>query len=512
MYRFYETLPGILAWGTIALIVLFSWLFPIETAVFIILFDTYWLLKTIYLSLHLRITFNTMRKNLRINWLDKLQQGANREAQSVDDTRSAISGWQDVYHLIILPLYKEPYEVVKESLDSLRKVNYPQDKLIIVLSAEERAGEEPQKILEKIDAEFKDKFPKLITTTHPANRAGEIPGKSSNITWAAKIAIEFVIDPQKIPYEKVLVSPFDVDTQVLPEYFGNLTYHFLTCEYPQRSIFQPIPLFINNIYQAPALARVISFSSSFWHMIQQARPHRLTSFSTQAISLKPLAEVGFWRLDIVSEDSHIFWQCYNHFDGDWRVVPTNYPVSMDANVAPTFWQTMRNQYKQQQRWAWGGCENIPFILWSFGRNKKIPTSRKWYWGFNYIEGFHSWATNVIIIFTLGWLPILIGGPAFRLTLLSYSLPKITSYIMDAAMIGVVSSAILSMILLPPKPVWFKKWHYVLYIIQWILMPITLIIFGAFPALDAQTRGILGGKYKLGFWVTPKHRTSQSGNS
>jgi len=70
--------------------------------------------------------------------------------------------------------------------------------------------------------------------------------------------------------------------------------------------------------------------------------------------------------------------------------------------------------------------------------------------------------------------------------------------MNLAMIGIASSAILSIILLPPRPAHFKKRHYLLYFIQWALMPLTLIIFGAIPGLEAQTRLMLGGRFRLGF--------------
>jgi len=403
-------------------------------------------------------------------------------------------------------MYDEPYAVVKESFDSLAGSNYPKDKLLLVLAIEERAGSKAKIVSEQIMTEYAGKFGDLIVTTHPVNLEGEIPGKGSNETWAAKEAKINIIDRRNINYEDVVASVFDVDTQVPREYFGRLTHAFINSNKPLRSSFQPVPLFTNNIFQAPALARIVAFSSTFWHMMQQARPEQLTTFSSHSMSFKPLVEIGYWNTNVVSEDSQIFWQCYLHFNSDWRVEPLYFPVSMDANVAESFWKTMINIYKQQRRWAWG-VENIPYTFSRFYKNKLIPLRKKIYWNFKKLEAFWSWSTNAVMIFVLGWLPLVLGGEAFKSEILSYNLPIITRNVLIIANIGIVSSAIVSILLLPPKPKWISKMHYPLFFLQWILMPITLIVFGSIPAIEAQTRLALGGRFRLGFWVTPKHRIS-----
>jgi len=209
---------------------------------------------------------------------------------------------------------------------------------------------------------------------------------------------------------------------------------------------------------------------------------------------------------MVSEDSRIFWQCFLRYDGDYRVVPLYYPVSMDANVTNSTWQTLINVYKQQRRWAYG-AENVPYFLYGFRRNKKISLYKRWYFGFIAGEGNHSWATNAILLFALGWLPVVVGGAAFNQTVLSFNLPFLTRMILTLSTVGLVSSAILSMVLLPPKPPKFGKLKYFWMMIQWLLFPATTIFLGAIPAIDAQTRLMLG-KY-MGFWVTPKNRSSLS---
>jgi hypothetical protein len=165
---------------------------------------------------------------------------------------------------------------------------------------------------------------------------------------------------------------------------------------------------------------------------------------------------------------------------------------------------MKNLYLQQRRWAWG-ADDIPYLIYGFIKKKVIPLRKKIYWSLHIIEGFWSWATNSIIIFSLGWLPLFLGDKNFNYSVLSYNLPKITGTILQFSMFGVIASAILAIILLPPKPIWFKKQHYLIYLLQWLLLPIVLIVFGSIPALEAQIRLMLGGRFRLGFWVTPKQR-------
>lgn len=347
-------------------------------------------------------------------------------------------------------------------------------------------------------------FMDFLHVTHPKDVAGEMPGKGSNISFAAKKVKEDVLDKKGISYENVLVSAFDIDTIPYPQYFHCLTWHFLTAPDRFRCSFQPVPVYDNNIWDAPALSRVSALSATFWQMIQQERPEKLSTFSSHAVSFKVLEQIGYWQRNMVSEDSRIFWNAYLAYDGDYRVVPISYPVSMDANLAPSFFHTVKNIYKQQRRWSFG-VENVPYVIFGFIKNKKIGLLKKIKMSFAQVEGFWSLATNPLIIFFLGWLPIFLGGHDFNATILSYNLPAITRNLMTLAMFGLVLSAVISWKLLPPAPKTVGFWKRVSMILQWVLVPFTLIIFGSLPGLDAQTRLMLG-KY-LGFWVTPKHRKS-----
>lgn len=492
LYRAFEILPAVLSFGTLGLFVCFAFWKPVWAAYLTIIFAAYWFFKTAYLSIHLRYNFKRMRHNMQVNWREKLhdlpQTPARAESHFV--------------HMVMLPFYDEPYDVLAESIRSYLNAEWEAKSILVVLATEVRAGESAQKTAAQLKEEFGEKFFDICITVHPENLPGDIPGKGSNLSYAAEDARVRVLDPREIPYEHVIVSAFDSDTVVYPQYFACLTYHVMTEENVLRSSFQPVPLYNNNIWQAPTLSRVMAYSSSFWQMIQQERPEKLATFSSHALLFKPLYEADYWQRNVVSEDSRIYWNLFARFDGDYKVVPMAYPVSMDANVAPTLWQTTKNIYKQHRRWTYG-VENVPYILYTCLKNPNIPFGKKARAIFFQVEGFWSLATHPLVLFAIGWLPMFVGGSAFNATVLSYNLPLIAKSFMTAAMFGLVVSAAICMYLIPDPPQGASRAKKVLMLAQWILVPATMVIFSSIPGLESQTRLALG-RY-LGFWVTPKSR-------
>ncbi len=501
LYRALEVLPAFLSFSTLFLLFFLSFKIPFWVAVFVILFDLIWLLRVIYRCFLLMSGYKRMERNIKIDWIKKL-----KKIPLPHPLLPEVKSWKDIYHLIIFPSYKEPVEILKESFKALLKTDYPKEKMIVVLALEERAGKKAKEIAKEIKKEFGNKFFKFLVTFHPKNLPGEIAGKGANEVFATKEAKRKIIDPLKIPPENIILSSFDADTCVFPKYFSCLTYYYLKAKNPFRKSYQPIPLFLNNIWEVPLFSRVFSFSSTFWNTMNQASPENLVTFSSHSMSFKTVLEIGHKQKNVVSDDSRIFWNCFLKFNGNYKTQPLYYPVSMDALAAKSYLQTIKNIYKQQRRWAYG-AENIPYVLFGFLKNKKIPLKKKITAGFDLLEGFWSWATASLIIFILGWLPLVVGGAQFNQTLLSYNLPRMARNLMSLAMIGIVFSAYFTILLLPKRPKEKGKLKIIAMALEWILVPFIMIFIQPLPALDAQLR-LAFGKY-MGFWPTEKIRKNYS---
>lgn len=487
LYRGLEILPGLASWGTLIGVILMSIYAPFIAAYFVIAFALFWVLKTGFLTYHLRYNWKRLRHHMKLDWQALI----------------APLPHDHLHHVVILPFYKEPTAVISATLESLASVRYNHKKIIVVLAAEARAGAEAQALAHTMQQKYADHFETFLVTTHPADVAGEMAGKGSNAAYAAEQVRVEVLDPRGISYAHTLVSIFDIDTVLYPDYFNCLVWHFLQAKRPLKSSFQPVPIFNNNMWEAPALARVVAMSSTFWEMVQQERPERMATFSSHSVSFQALYEVGYWQKNMVSEDSRIYWNLLLANDGQYDVIPLSYPVSMDANAAGTLWRTMIQIYKQHRRWTYG-VENFCYIMYHFMRQPKIPRGTRIKIALQQAEGYWSLVTNPIMLFILGWAPIFLGSPEFHRTVLSYNLPIVVRNLLTFAMFGLIASSIISLSLIPERPKHASRFRYIVMALQWVLVPATMIIFSAIPGLDAQTR-LMFGRY-MGFWVTPKVRS------
>jgi len=495
LYRFYEIIPAALVWTTFLFAIVFSFFRPLLVIIFIILFSLFWLLRVIYFVFYLSVSWRKYKMEMTRDW--------QQECAEMPQVKK-------ILHLVVLPTYGEPFEVLDHTFQSLVASAYPKGRLFVVLAGESRDARNFHHIAQRLKQRYGKAFFRLLVTLHPENLPGEIRAKGANAAWAGQEAKK-IIDELGLSYDDVIVSYFDCDTCVHPLYFHVLSATYLTEKNPTRASYQPITLYNNNIWDSPAVMRVSAFSTTFWLMTELARPDRLFTFSSHAMSFRALVDVGFWQRDIVTDDSRIFLQCFLRYDGDYRVVPLYVPVSMDTAHANSWRKSLLNLYRQQRRWGWG-IEHLPYMLWHFPKRRSIPWSMKLRYLWNLGEGMYFWATAPILLFVLGHLPIALAQSSGQVSVLAQNAPYVLQWLMGLSMIGVMLSAVLGTLMLPRAQSGsgqITSLSWTLMVLQWLLLPLTLILFGSIPATEAQTR-LMFGRY-MGFDVTQKAR-SVAGNS
>ena len=529
--RCFEIIPGAISWFLLLLILFLSIVSPIVSAVFVICFYLFWLLRLLYMTILLVASYAGLHQEQHTNWIERchdliafkdaesrikqriavLEKNVGETYQNERKTyfrrllrsehsylqrlryleRSHVEGidFRNIYHAVIFPNYKEDVSILTAALNAIRETNYPLDRFIVVMAFEEREGSAAHDKARELQKQFKGVFFDFLATFHPGNLSGERAVKGANATWSAKHVAEY-LDKKKIPFDQVLVSCFDADTCVGKEYFGCLTYNFLIRKDRLHCSFQPIPVYHNNVWEAPAVARMMETSSSYWQLIESANPDHLVTFSSHSMSFQALVAAGYWPVDMISDDSAIFWKCFLHYKGRYRAIPIPTTLSMNIVIGENWLDTFKKLYVQKRRWAWG-IENFPMVMIEFMRDKSIPWLDKFRHGFKMLESHVSWATWGLMVGVFGWFPIIFGGREYGLSVVSYNLPKIAQLIFNLAWVSLLVSAILSLLITPKPPTHVSKWKNWGFVLQWPFLPLVLPILVAMPALDAQTRLLLG---------------------
>lgn len=505
-------------------------MFPVLTANIIITYTLIWVFRTFHFCFNLAKSYYYSQKAQKVDWnklLNFLEQPQKlkyqihkshlkldsiifnthkKPAETILSEKIELLCHQGQYikpseiiHCLTIVTYKESYEVIKTSVESYAKSNYNLKKVILMLACEESDWPNALHISQQMKKEFGHLFLDYLHSVHPKNLPNEIKGRAGNATWAGK-ALKRYLEHHQIPFEKVILSSFDADTVISPNYISELTFRYCTTENRIEVGYQPVPFYHNNIWDVPIFNRLVAISCSFWQLSVSLRKDENKSFSSRSMSFQSVIDINYWDARVVQDDSRQFWTAFFVYKGRHYLENIYSPVYMDAVLSDSYLETLKSQYKQLRRWAWG-VSDFPFIVSNLLKSKEIPWSRKIYEILHFQESVFFWATGPIILLFAGSIPGSLN-PDFGTTVLSHNLPIMMSTLMNIASIGIIVSLVISTRIIPfenQKSIWKK----ISLFLQWLLIPIVSIALSSIPAIDAQTRLMLNKR--LDFQVTQKTR-------
>lgn len=522
LYRFLEMLPGIMSYGAVVVMIVLSLISPLWASVYLLILILMSLVKIVGISYHMLTGRRAMEAACRVDWRCRLDQLEDPAAalQEASNHPSGDFGHQQhmrnlamigerpgdypkpsmIYNAVIMPAYNEEFEVIDPAVQALVDTTYDTSRLIVIFAYEERGGKGILATAKKLQKKYARHFHSFHLVRHPKDIPNEVIGKGGNITYAGRY-LEQYLHEQHISPEHVIVTTMDCDNKPHPAYFDYLTYEYIVRKDRKQLSYQPIALFTNNIWDVPAPMRVIATGNSFWNIISSMRPHTLRNFASHAQPMDALIEMDYWSVRTIVEDGHQYWRSYFHFKGNYAAVPLYVPIYQDAVLSQSYTKTLKAQFTQLRRWAYGASDVAYVGVRVFGRQRPAPFWPSFARFVRLLDGHVALAYTSVMIAFAAWIPLLVNAEAVR-SIPAHQLPTTVSFLQSIAMVGIAVAIFSAFKILPPRPARYKRRRTVGMLLQWVLMPVTAIVYGSLSAYTSQTR-LLFGRYLDKFDVTEK---------
>jgi len=430
------------------------------------------------------------------NWLNKYEK--NKILKFIDQEISRLYDirklgvrydWKEIRHIIIIPHWKEPYHILKETIERVKGMNYPTKNICVILGAEAR-DPDGYKISMQLKKEYEQYFNQIWVNNHEL-KDNEIIGKSSNMYSASKFGDEQI---------KVTVTSCDADSQLPHDYFANITYHFVTDPESEYKYYTGAVLLYANIWRLPFFARVKNSTSTLYNITKLVRTDKLIPFSTYTLSYWMVEQINFWSPDITPEDFHTFFKGLFLFPDKVSTVPIYQRVLADSAEGDNVIDTARNNYMQERRWAWGISDDG----WVLRNIIKNIFSKKFSLRLIYIASHSLWdhlSVGISILITFGSNIIVLINPRFGYTVLGANLPSISSFLIQITLVFFIFTILLDRYVKPEVKGQRRVIKTILSLFEWFLQPIIGVIMVILPGIEAHTR-LLFGRY-LEYYLTKK---------
>ena len=560
---FLERLPPLISWILITMPVWGGLLIPEITAYIVLFFNVYFLYKSISLTLYISICYLLIRKTDSINWLKKLIETDNLsiEIKKLKDTIKKLKNetfdeedarltskdklnkiinsrlpyflkkfvyifsknktisflntelyvlqglkinppginWKEVQHIVMIPHLREPKHVLEDTILRLKEMNYPTKNISVVL-ASEAVDPNGYKISVELQTKYKEYFNNFWITVHKLEH-GELVGKSSNLAFASREISKKVLS-LGWDLKKTTITSCDADSQLPINYLANITYNFINDPDRHFKFYTAAILLYANIWELPFFARVKNSMSTIFNVAKLVRTDKLVPFSTYTTSFWLIKEIDFWSSDIIPEDFHTFSKALFKFPHKTECIPIFQKVMADAAEGEGTIDTLKNNYFQERRWAWGISDDgwiIKNII------KSIIGKQDFSLRAIYISGHivfdHIAGVGLALMVALGSNIPLIINKRFANTVFGFNLPGVSSLIINITFLFFIIMIILDSFLKPSHKGKVSLLKRIIYALEWIVQPFTGILMVALPGFEAHTR-LLFGKY-LEYYLTKK---------
>jgi hypothetical protein len=517
-YRVFEILPGFLSWTLLFTPLILSFI-DVTAAVFFILFYLLiFFVQSLAYSTRAVAGYLTMKRHLRLDWnglaadIDAgktLSTAINRPRWHINNLRRLENRAipvkpSELWHAVIISTVNESREVLEPTIQAVLSADYDPKRMILVIAYEGRAGRQAEQRVSELLKLYGDKFYHAMAVKHPANRPGEIIGKGGNVTCAGR-ALKTYLNKQKFDFTRVIVTTLDADNRPDKRYFAALSYLYCVVPNPLRASYQPLPMFTNNIWDAPTLMRVIATGNNIYYIVGTQRLHTIRNFSAHAQPMSALVDMDFWSTRTIVEDGHHFWRSYFRYDGDYRVYPLSIPIYQDAVLADGYWKTFKAQFYQLRRWTYGASDIAYIADKGFWHKNQAPKADVLAKLLRALWGHVTWATGTILVLGAAFIPPLLHPQ----NLAANQLPLIVSRIQRVGIVGLLTLVYVCLLTLPPRPARHKRHRSILMLLQWALIPVSSIGFGSLAAFNSQTR-LMFRRYLSKFDVTEKATINAAG--
>jgi hypothetical protein len=504
--RLLELFPGLLTWsaiiGPLFLAAIATWV-----AIYLIIaLDVIWLVRSIVLVRVVRSTFRLLQEEEKTDWMSRLIELPREDWTDADGTTFDP---REIYQAALIPTYTEKLEVLQATLSAWAAADYPAERKIVAIITRTTDTDGIANV-QRLREEFEGRFHRFYHILDPL-LPGIVVGKSAAMAYGGAELYRH-LQQEGFDARHVIVTDLDADFRVHPQYLAYVSYEYCKDRDRDYRLYQPIPMFHNNIWRVPATVHVLASAATQWQMFLHARPSRLITFSSYSMSMHLIHDVGYWDPHVIQEDSRFYWRCFFRYGARLKVKGVFLPIYGDCPRSKSYARTHASQYSQIRRWAWG-VSDVPFVFLNVLLHPEIPLRLR-------IQKFGLLVFNHFLWVSMPFL-LLFGAslPGYFVFLsdavgLHFPAPYDFHLVANANLLILLSSGILTLTLLnvsvllaieaklaPPRPSEWAWWKRAKSYVEMFFYPVYALFFSVIPALESQTRLMFG--FYLEYRVTEK---------